>query len=62
MMTGKALAMEAIRGLPEDASIQEIRERFDFLATLEKGVQDLEEGRVVSHEDVKKNLGKWLSK
>ena len=62
MMTGKALAMEAIRGLPEDASIQDVRERFDFLAALEKGVQELEAGRVVPHEEVKKNLKKWLSK
>ena len=55
-MSTKEKAIEALRDLPEDASWVEIEEKIQFLAAVEKGRQDLQEGRTISHEDVKNAL------
>ena len=61
-MTTKEIAIRSIDELPETASWSDIEERIHFLAAIEKGLEDIREGRVVPHEDVKASLESWLSK
>lgn len=49
-MSTNELAMETIRGLPDDASWQEIEERIHFLATIETA----HSGDVVPHAQVRR--------
>jgi predicted transcriptional regulator len=54
--TDKARAIEALRTLPDDATIQDAIERLCFIAKIEAGLQDSDSGRVVPHEEIKKQF------
>lgn len=45
--------LETLEQLPASATVEDAMERLYFLAKIERGVQDLEAGRAVSHSDVK---------
>ena len=49
--------LDAIRELPEDASVDDAIERLVFLAKIEEGLAQLERGEGVPHEEVKRRLG-----
>lgn len=59
-VTNKALVLESLQTLPEDASFEDIRERVEFLAALQRGLDSLDEGPPVPHEEVRQGLAKWL--
>ncbi|QXD25027.1 hypothetical protein F7C95_03770 [Opitutia bacterium ISCC 51] len=61
-MSTKELALETIRKLPENVSWEEIEERIQFLAAVERGRQDVRKGKVVPHQEVKENLKEWITK
>jgi predicted transcriptional regulator len=60
MRNAKQSAIEAIENLPDDSSYEDIMERLYFLQKVESGLKDIEDGRVVPHEEVKKRLARWL--
>lgn len=59
--TDKELAVQALREMPDSVTLEEIGEELAILAALRKGKQALDEGRVVSHEEVKRRSATWLS-
>jgi predicted transcriptional regulator len=61
-MSDKQLALESIQRLPEDASMDAIAERVEFLAAVRKGLDAVERGEIVSHKEVKRQLATWLTK
>ena len=61
-MSDKQLALDSIQRLPEDASLDAIAERLEFLAGIRKGLDQIVRGETVSHEEVKRQLATWLSK
>ena len=52
----KERILEAVRELPEDATIEEAMERLYFIAKVEKGLRQTEAGETMSHEDAKRRL------
>jgi len=52
--TDKQRALEAIRALPDGATIDDAIERLCFIAKIEEGLQQSRAGRVTSHDEVKK--------
>ncbi|HKS09378.1 MAG TPA: hypothetical protein VJS13_07505 [Pyrinomonadaceae bacterium] len=60
-MTQKEIVLETIRALPDDCSIDEIAERIEFMAAVQKGVDQLDRGEGIPHEEVKKQLASWLT-
>ena len=60
-MSNKELVIEAIRQLPELASIEEIAEEVAILAAIQKGERDADAGRILSHDDVKRKVSHILS-
>ena len=61
-MTVKEQAMLSLQQLPADATWSDVFERMQMLAAIDKGLQDVDAGRVVSHEEVKKHLREWLGR
>jgi predicted transcriptional regulator len=61
-MSDKELALDSIRRLPEDARLDAIAERLQFLAAIRKGAEQIERGETVPHEEVKRQLATWLSR
>ena len=62
IMTMKEAALKTIEEMPETASWEEIEEKVRFVAALEKGLEQVDKGQVIPHEQVKKNLESWLTK
>lgn len=58
----KEIAIETIKALPNDVTWEDIKERFDFIAGVCKGLKELDDGHYIEHEDVKKELKEWISK
>ena len=54
--TVKQKVIEALEQLPADASYEDVMERIYFLSKIERGLQQLEQGEVVSHEEVKRRF------
>ena len=52
--TDKQRALEAIRALPDGATIDDAIKRLCFIAKIEEGLQQSRAGQVTSHEEVKK--------
>lgn len=49
--------LEVIRGLPEDASVDDAIEKLVFLAKIEEGLAQLDRGEGIPHDEVKRRLG-----
>lgn len=52
--TDKQRAIEAIRALPDGATLDDAIERLCFIAKIEEGLQQSRSGQVTNHEEVKK--------
>jgi predicted transcriptional regulator len=61
-MTEKEMVLKTVRELPDDSSIDEIADRIKFLAAVQKGLDQLDRGEGVPHEEIKKQLASWLTK
>lgn len=60
-MSQKELVLEAIQELPDDASLDQIADRVEFMAAIQKGIDDIDRGDTIPHEEVKKQLATWLT-
>jgi predicted transcriptional regulator len=59
-MTTRERAIQAIRDLPDHATIEDAMERLLFLAKIERGLQQADSGQMVPHADVEARMAKWL--
>lgn len=56
----KSKVLEAVHSLPDEFSLEEIIERLIILEKIEKGMQQVRQGQVVSSQEAKKQMQKWL--
>jgi predicted transcriptional regulator len=54
--------IKMISKLPDNVSIDEIMEELYFKLQVNRGLQELDEGRGIPHEEVEKRMQQWLSK
>jgi len=59
-MTEKEIVLETIRALPDNCTLDEIAERIKFMAGVQKGLDELDRGEGIPHEEIKKQLASWL--
>ena len=57
----KAVVIESISELPDEFSIDEVIERLIIVEKIEKGRQQVKEGKVNIEEQAKAKLSKWLN-
>lgn len=55
--TTKDLLRETVEKLPANASVEEAMERLYFLSKIERGIQQADAGKTISHEEVRRRLG-----
>ena len=60
-MTEKEMVLKTVRELPYDCSNDEIADRIEFLAAVQKGLDQLDRGEGIPHEEIKKQMASWLS-
>jgi predicted transcriptional regulator len=54
--TVKQRAIEAIRALPDNATLEDAIERLCFIAKVEEGLRQSEAGELIPHEEIKKQF------
>lgn len=62
METAKDQVEHILQMLPEDASLEDIQYHIYVRQKIQRGLDDVEAGRVVSHAEVQRRLAKWLTK
>lgn len=60
-MTEKEIVIKAVQELPDNCSIDEIADRIEFLAAVRKGLDQLDGGEGIPHEEIKRQLASWLT-
>ena len=59
-MTTKQKVIQAVQGLPENASYEDAMERLLFLSKVERGLEQADAGQTVTHSKVKEKMKRWL--
>jgi predicted transcriptional regulator len=59
-MTTRDKVLQAVRDLPDDASVEDAMERLLLLAKIEKGLQQADTGQTMPYAEVKERMAKWL--
>ncbi|MEP7305916.1 MAG: hypothetical protein ABJA98_10395 [Acidobacteriota bacterium] len=54
--TEKQRALEALKTLPDEATIEDAIERLRFVAKIEEGLRQSDAGQLVSHDEVKQQF------
>jgi predicted transcriptional regulator len=55
--TSREKILEALQDLPDDATVDDAIERLIFLARIDAGLAELDAGKGIPHEEVKRRLG-----
>ena len=55
----KSEALDLIRKLPDDVTTGAIMEELFFKQQVDKGLQDVAEGRVLTHQELKERITRW---
>jgi len=61
MMSQKEIVLDVISELPDEVSLEQIAEKIEFLAAIQKGMDQLDRGEGIPHEEVKRQLATWLA-
>ncbi|MDD5673482.1 MAG: hypothetical protein PHC61_04925 [Chitinivibrionales bacterium] len=59
-MTAKQMAQKIITELPDEATFDDIQYHLYVLECIEKGEKDIEEGKIMTDDQVRQRLAKWL--
>ena len=56
----KQATLQLVERLEDDVTFEDIIYELYVLEKIQRGMKDAEEGRVVSHEEAKQRLSRWL--
>lgn len=52
-------AIQTINELPAEFDLEDLIEKLIFIEKVEKGLQEADEGKTISHEQLKDEIKKW---
>ena len=52
-------AIETIKEFPQEFELDELFEKLLFVDKMEKGLEQIKQGKTVSNEEVKSNIQRW---
>lgn len=61
-MSDRQLVIEAVQKMPEAASLEDIVDELEMLASIREGLAQSERGEGVPHERVTAMVDEWISK
>ena len=62
MQTAKEEVMELLKGLPDDSTLEEIQYHLYVCQKIQRGIKDVEEGRIYTQAEMERRMEKWLVK
>ena len=60
-LSAKQASLKLIEQLDDDVTYEEILYELNFLQKIERGLRDVQEGRVTPHDEITRKYKKWLS-
>lgn len=57
--TAKQRVLEIVEDQPADSSYDEILQELAFARMVDRGLADVDAGRVIGHEDVRRRIASW---
>jgi predicted transcriptional regulator len=60
-MRAKELALDVIKQLPDDATMRELTEEL-YTAAVREGLDELDQGKGIPHDEVKRQFDGWFTK
>ncbi|MDM8550509.1 hypothetical protein QUF72_10540 [Desulfobacterales bacterium HSG2] len=58
-MIAKEESIRLIQQLPDESTLTDIIATLYFKQTVERGLEDIEEGRILPHEKVRERMAQW---
>jgi hypothetical protein len=58
-MSVKEQVLEAIQRLPDDIDFRDVTDEIALLAAVQEAEQDIQQGRVVSNDEMKSRIAQW---
>lgn len=52
---------QMLRSLPDNSTVEDIQYHLYVLDKIQKGQQDIRDGKGISHEEAKARLSKWIT-
>lgn len=62
METAKEEVRRILESLPDDATLEDIQHRIYVRQAIAAGVRDVDEGRVISQEEIERRMSRWTEK
>jgi predicted transcriptional regulator len=62
MRTAKEEVKRMLDQIPDDATFEDIQYHIYVREKIERGLKDIQEGRLLSQEEVEQRMSKWLGK
>ena len=62
MRTAKEEVRRMLDQIPDDASFEDIQYHIYVREKIERGLKDIQEGHLLSQEEVEQRMSKWLGK
>ena len=62
MKTAKKEVGKILDQIPDDASLEDIQYHIYVCQKIERGLQDIDDGRVLSQKQVEKRMSRWIGK
>jgi len=62
MKTAKEEVRRMLDRIPDDATFEDIQYHIYVREKIERGLRDVQEGRLLSQEEVEQRMSKWLGK
>ena len=60
MPSPKQAVLDLVRDLPEDTSLEDIQYHLYVLQRVEKGLQEVEQGKVIPEDEMERRFEKWI--
>jgi len=60
--TAKEEVRKILAQIPDDASLEDIQYHIYVCQKIERGLKDVEEGRVLSQEEIERRMSRWLER
>ncbi len=61
-MSVKEQVLQAIQRLPDDIDFRDVADEIALLAAVQEAERDVEQGRLISNEEMKSRIGQWNAK
>ena len=58
-MSNKEAVIELVKRLPSDVSLREIAQEIEFIAAVQEGLDEIDQGKGIPIEEVEKMIDSW---